>query len=239
MKTVLLGLGILAFGFLAPTVHAAPTAYYVTTTGSDSGVDGKSWGNAFLTISNAVAYAVDGDTVLVSNGTYNVAVVLSITKGITLQGFSGPSNTTIRGASVKYLSVNHSDAVVDGFLLTGGTSARHVDVISGSLRNCIFTGNSAAYIGAPIGVSGGMVSDCIFTNNFTSPFGDSRAKGGAVIMSAGVISNCLFTGNSAYSGGAVYMTGGKIVNCVMTNNNAYNGSGVVAGGVLMTGGQLL
>jgi len=177
--------------------------------------------------------------VYVTNGTYTIKDIINLTKAVTVVSVNGASNTTILGSSVKYVSVNHADAVIDGFLLRGGTSTRSVDVVSGWMKNCILTGNSASYVGAPIGLLGGLVSDCVFSNNYSSPYSDSRALGGAVTMSAGVISNCLFTDNRGYSGGAIYMTGGKVTSCVITNNKSYNGSGVVAGGILMTGGQVI
>lgn len=58
------------------SVYARGATWLVATNGSDS-ADGQTWGTAFATISNAIANATtDGDTVLVSNGTYQIYATL-------------------------------------------------------------------------------------------------------------------------------------------------------------------
>ncbi len=62
--------------------------WYVSTNGSDAN-DGTSWLTPFLTISNAVSKANNGDTVLVSNGVYGITTQVSVTKGILLRSVMG------------------------------------------------------------------------------------------------------------------------------------------------------
>jgi hypothetical protein len=65
MAATAIGLATLTGAF---TVRAA--TIYVATNSPANG-PGTSWANAFHTIQGAVNVATDGDTVLVTNGTYN------------------------------------------------------------------------------------------------------------------------------------------------------------------------
>ena len=64
------------------------TEYFVATNGDDSRDGTGGWGDALLTISNAVAKAVNpGDVVTVSNGTYNITNEISVSAAITIRSF--------------------------------------------------------------------------------------------------------------------------------------------------------
>ena len=68
---------------------------YVSTNGNDATGSGlNNWGNAVLTISQGVTKVTSSsDIVLVSNGTYNLAAMVIVPTGITVQGFAGRDNT--------------------------------------------------------------------------------------------------------------------------------------------------
>ena len=68
----------------------------------------------------AIDEAVDGDTVLVTNGTYILPAQLSVSKGITLTSIAGAEATFIdANDGDRSLFLSHSNAVVDGFTFTG------------------------------------------------------------------------------------------------------------------------
>src|SRR5206468_456016 len=125
------------------------------------------WDTAAHVIQDAVDAAQDGDTVLVTNGTYAVgrgtSVRVAVTKSLVLRSVKGPEVTIIQGCqatgttngvgaiSCVYLT---DRAVLSGFTLTNGATAYYGygggvacfsrDVI---VTNCVLTGNSAGYYG--------------------------------------------------------------------------------------------
>ena len=82
-SAILLGAAFL----LAVLGPASAATYYVATNGFDT-ADGTNWATVVLTISNAVAKTTDGDTVLVSNGTYGISAETYINNGITVRGLN-------------------------------------------------------------------------------------------------------------------------------------------------------
>ena len=66
---------------------AFATDYHVATDGDDAN-GGTGWGDALLTISNAVAKATNAsDIVTVSNGTYDISAQILITNAITVRSY--------------------------------------------------------------------------------------------------------------------------------------------------------
>ena len=89
-------------------------------------------------------------------------------------------------------------------------------VISGTIRNCNFTGNSALWeAGAVYGVN---CVNCNFTENYAD-------YGGA--MKEGSAKNCIFTGNYAIFGGASYAS--TSIDCSFTENYADYGGAIYDG----------
>ncbi|MCG2660781.1 MAG: DUF1565 domain-containing protein [Kiritimatiellae bacterium] len=126
----------LAILLAAGTPALGQTNYYVSDAIGDDNNAGTNWASAFKTITNAMAFATDDDTVLVTNGNYNVpmnylAGVLTltescvITNGVTLRSMNGYAYTTVTGVKTSTFGgiifyIDHANAVVDGFKITGG-----------------------------------------------------------------------------------------------------------------------
>jgi hypothetical protein len=192
----------------------------------------------FPAIQAGIDAAVDGDTVLVAPGEYVITEPVTFRgKAITVKSEAGPDETTIRlgtptntdRASVVIFENNETDAsVLDGFTITGGTGSWvssvsayagggiYFDASSGTLRNCAVVNN-----GADVG-GGGGVSAC---------FGSSP-----------ILTNCIFTGNSATWGGGVHCwdsSSPTLTNCIVVENSAGDvGGGVYSGSsssAVMTG----
>ena len=67
-----------------------------------------------------------------------------------------------------------------------------------------------------------VLKNIIFTN------GKTTGRGGAVYFeNSGTLTNCNFTGNSAYNGGAINIIQGSVKNCNFTNNQATNYGGAI------------
>jgi len=220
------------------------------------------WSMAATTIQAAVDAAMEGDTVLVTNGVYNTGGrvytghVLTnrvlLTRQVTLRSVNGPDVTVIEGkgpignAAVRGLFV-WSNATVSGFTITNGFTATSggfdragagIFLYNGSnvISNCTVVANVANDYGGGIyahSVSYLDVLDCTIAENSCVAYG-----GGLVSYAAGSIRNTTFSHNSAGGGGGgADLEGGQTVsNCVFVGNVASNFEG---GGIYFTGGGVI
>ncbi|MCG6190685.1 GLUG motif-containing protein, partial [Maribellus maritimus] len=209
--------------------------------------NGKSWINAFTSLTIALTYVVPGDTIWVAEGTYSPDGTatyrnFSLSDGITLLGgFEGTETVpkqrdwdehqvilTGGTRSVVYMN-NISACTIDGFTIRSGVNNYSNDYGGGGIykyngsgtfiiRNCTFKENTAE--------QGGAVCQ----------YNTRRRDITATKM---VLENCIFIQNSTtttsykYYGGAVaniseYSDSAKMVmrNCLFTENKAYKASAV-------------
>ncbi len=179
--------------------------------------DGSSWSNAFGTLNEAIAVAVDGEQIWVAQGTYYPTTTtdrdlsFKVDKGISIYGgFGGTeskleerniiANKTILSGDIGQVD-NQSDNSVHVMTVdTRGSVA--LDGIT------IQDGNAFAWVGINGNDGGGLlinsgttkISNVIFKNNIA---GD---EGGAIAIYGGktIIANCIFRNNKAAEAGAVY-----------------------------------
>lgn len=110
------------------------------------------------------------------------------------------------------------------------------------MRGVTFTGVSSTGAGGNGGVLNmktGVIAGCAFSNNTTGN-NSGAAVGGAIYMGGnGLITNCVFTGNSGRAGNGVYMKDGLVVDCTFTGNKLYNWYSSVGGAaVALEGGTV-
>ncbi|MDO9540941.1 MAG: hypothetical protein Q7J98_01280, partial [Kiritimatiellia bacterium] len=218
MQSLRTTLCMLAFGLVSWTAAHGATTRYVATNGAAVSPF-TNWPNAATTITGAFAVAVDGDTILVSNGVYTAGVGPSI--GFTLRGVNGAGVTIIdRGGAGSCILVYASGAGnpirISGFTLRNGNS-----VNSGGL---MVRYDRSTY-----------VNDCIISNNVGTQNGGgvrSFTDSGAGLL---VMSNCWIVNNIATNagygaGGGVYWAGtastAQFYNCVISNNQSIDGGGL-------------
>lgn len=239
-------------------IHAgsalAQTERYVAPGGSDSN-GGTGWNDAFATISNAVALASAGDTVVISNGTYNTTAELVIGKAITLISYGngvtgGLANAELtiidRGASdnSRVVSLTDPGAVLAGLTITGGntyanTHGAGIWMSGGTVSNCIVSGNRTPEKANGVGIyaSGGTVTHSIITDNYISDADGFQVYGGGIYADGAsvLIRNCLIARNTdgypsggyAASAGGVYLNNGTIESCTIVSNSAASSAGGV------------
>jgi hypothetical protein len=186
--------------------------------GVQNGVD---WANAFATISNGVAAAIDGDTILVSNGTYVLSTEISVTKAVTIRSLNGPTNTTISGNNavrIFNISTGVTNWWIDGFTMqngkasgVGGGAMLIVGAgITGLVSNCIITNNGAGAnkVGGGIAAGGGAVTtyrNCLIAYNTAAIHAAGIA--GRSYTGKHTIENCTFYGNTVTNTSAAWMGG--------------------------------
>ncbi len=205
------------------------------------------WGIGYSTINAAIDDAVDGDIVSVEMGIYSEDVDFD-GKNITVISTSGPSVTTILGS---YSAVNidngeSSDAVLDGFTVTGGSFGLYIVSSSPVIRDCVIADNTsyAAYI---YHYSNPTFEDCTFEDNsgsypvymyyYTEPTftgctfqNNSATHGGGMYIDSYndvTVDSCTFLNNTAGShGGALYLyySGLELTNSHFEGNYGYYGT---------------
>ncbi|GEM_PF-5607852 len=244
---ILLAIAIFNTGAWARTLYVKADA-----TGTDP--TGLTWEDedAFTVIQDAMDAATDEDEIWVAKGTYYVPAslatseaVLTMKDGVAVYGgFYGTeenlserdlttNETKLDGNGESYhVVVGASNAVLDGFTITGGNAAGddpddngggvyNKDVSNLVISKCIIENNSANDGGGIYNYyySTPTVTNCILRNN-------SAYRGGGMFNNESTpeITNCTFNGNSADDrGGGIYSYDNSspvITNCILWGDSA-------------------
>jgi hypothetical protein len=176
--------------------HASATVRYVNVNNSSPASPYTNWTTAATAIQDAVDVASPGDVIWVTDGTYSAG-------GRAVNG--ALTNRVAVDRPVVLQSVNGPQlTIIQGH---GGTA---------SPIRCVYLTNGAALSGFTL-KSGGTLS--------SGDWEYERSGGGVLCESVSVVvSNCIITGNSAYTeGGGVYF--GTLNNCTISGNSAQQGGG--------------
>ena len=212
----------------------ADTHYVNKANGAPVSPFTNGWASAAVNIQTAVNLAVDGDVVLVTNGSYNTDWMVTpgysltnrivITNLITLQAMSAnPADTLIVGARDAGTG-NNGPAAMRGVYLTKGTLIGFT-VTNGFTRssgNVTYdqSGGGILAIGNTI-----VISNCVVTD------GGAYLRGGGIFLTNGatlwnsVVRTNICVSGSIGAGGGVY-NNGYMYNCVISNNTGQYGGGV-------------
>ncbi len=202
------------------------------------------WEDAATDIQSAINVTENGDTVLVTNGTYAISSTIALTNAtITVQSVNGAEGTIInaqnlcRGVYIRENSVFSSFTVSNALFNTKEEPGAGIAVNDGLAENCTIVHCEGKY-GAGLFVSGNAEANyCIIRNNSAS-----HAGGGVIVSEGGVIKNSLIYYNEVtdlghstnlyYGGGGVLCYyGGLIENCYISDNS----SAKDAGGIYIVG----
>ena len=233
------------------SVAPAQTTRYVWTNSPSPNPPFTDWNSAAHTIQEAINECVSNDSVVVTNGIYDEGYTLMpgystacrvvITNGVTVTSVNGPQETIIvgqgpvgaTGIRCAYLS---QGAMLSGFTLTNGCTTAsgwyyydmsgggaHI-LNSGTITNCVVTGNRASYhAGGVMCYNGGRVVDSTLCGNAAT----NNSGGGVYLYNAGLVSNCTLFGNSArWNGGGVEVSyTGLVTHSVLYGNWSRDGDG--------------
>ncbi len=204
----------LVLAVLSAHLAEAATNRYVSPSGSEASPY-TTWATAAKTIQKAINVCNNGDTVLVTNGTYSIASQVSVTNGITVSSVNGATVTIIDGGGVRRcVYIGASNAVVDGFTIRNGRADGNASPVS-------------YYGGGVLIYTNGSVRNCVITNNISN-----RGGGGLFLFWGGLVRNSLIAYNRSLDarefGGGLWSYGGRVESCTITHNQADSGGGIAA-----------
>ena len=241
---------------------------YVNQTTGDDGNDGWSWDTALATVTAGLELAADdGCAIWVAEGTYfptsgvDRTSTFLLREGVELYGgFTGTETrledrdyethvTTLSGHiggewdysdNSYHVVVGADDAVIDGFVITGG-NANGVGAagsgggmrnhrVSPTVSNCSFLENSAERYGGGIYSfsSAATLTNCSFERNTANSDGGGIFNDGDVELTL-TIGGCTFSRNNAVAeGGAIHAVDVPLV----VTDSTFEGNSATSGGAI-------
>ena len=207
------------------------------------------WATAATNIQAAVD--AEGDTVVISNGTYCLDEILIIPAGHTVVGLNGAEQTIIDGmdavrcvrmvdSELRGITVAHGYYVGDGSVAWPATYGAGMHAEGSVILSCVIRDNySGGEKGSGMYATGCIVSNCIFQDNRTAYAVSTDCHGwttrypgygAGMYCSDTKVSDCLFRRNVSQYGGGAYAIGfSEIRKCRIENNSAEYGGGVYVG----------
>ncbi|MEC8193989.1 MAG: right-handed parallel beta-helix repeat-containing protein [Myxococcota bacterium] len=214
-----------------------PDAGNPTDTGPDIGTEWPDDGcisingeGGFATISDAIEWADDGDTIAVCAGTYNEK--LRIDKAVTVKGPSTGERAVLIGPpDDSAVSIRSSGVALQWFTINSSSSGIYVNEVDDVLLAALDFGSLASTAIRVAGATNLTVQSCTFEDIDTGPI--YMDEGGSIR-----IYNNVFEGNS---GNAVYVTDGATVSLEtnefygnMPNDDGFNAAVRVTNGTALT-----
>ncbi|MFM9908351.1 MAG: hypothetical protein ACKVOW_03325 [Chitinophagaceae bacterium] len=165
------------------------------------------------------------------DNSYHVINNSSLNNTSVLDGF------TITGANANFDLLGNDNRSLGGGILN---SAANGGICSPTIRNCLFTNNTALFGGGIFnhgqnsGSANPIITNCIFAFNIATGGGGGIDNFGYNGNASPVITNSIFYSNvAANRAGAMYCWGGgngnanpSMLNCVFVNNSAIDGGGI-------------
>jgi parallel beta-helix repeat protein len=175
------------------------------------------------TIQAAIDAAVNGDVVVVYDGTY-LENINFLGKAITVHSENGPEATIIDGGNndivVSFFSAEETDSILQGFTIRHASNSGVACSASyPTISDCIIKNNVGN--GISLDDSSATISGCVIENNH------GGLTGGGIYcwQSAPTITNCTISNNSVdeFLGGGIFMMNSSsptITGCLIANNAA-------------------
>jgi hypothetical protein len=221
---------------LTPVCGAA--TYYVNAASGNDAWNGlcREWNGGTCgpkaTIQAALNLTVDGDSVVVADGTYTGPGNRDLSllgNAVTVRSENGPDHCLIdcgnAGSGFKLSTAETAASIIDGFTITNGNAVFgggvRCDFAHPTIQNCTITGNWASAQGGGIFCWGShpTLRACRISGN------TATGSGGGVYgyISSAALIDCTVTANTAAGsgGGLCFLYNNPtVVNCTVTGNKA-------------------
>lgn len=227
-------LAAMAVAWGAGTVSGGAVTRYVAPSGGHQNPY-TNWNMAATSIVTAASAALDGDTILVTNGTYRSYAQAGVSKAVTVRSVNGPTVTTVDGEYRHRGFYFATNFVLDGFTVTRGGNGSNETMgagvyaaQAGLITNCFITDCLSTNHGGGFYFGGvGTALNCRVTGNVAAnPGGGLSAGGGGFYMpNGGLITHCTVLSNTAAFGGGGYVYNATILNCLFAYNAATGSAG--------------
>ncbi|MGD9874159.1 MAG: S8 family serine peptidase [Kiritimatiellia bacterium] len=186
------------------------------------------WIRSFTNLQEAMDHVRDGQTIIVSNGTYK-GYTFAVDQAVTVTSVNGPADTIVDGESTRRCASIVANAVVSGFTFQNGYTSGDgggVEMSDGLLSNCVIKASAAVNNGGGLHLAGGTVARSLICSN------DAGLYGGGILQEGGYLLQSVVSGNeSASDAGGIEFWGGYAVNCTFASNHAGGyGGGFDVGG---------
>jgi len=196
----------------------------------------------YPTIQQGINASVDGDTVLVANGTYNENDIVFYGNEIVLISENGSDSTIIDGQSNgRIFDIYQGESFnteINGFTIQngvgdGGSAIRVYNTSYITIKNCVIQNNSSGgwqraalslgqpYNNGPHSPAAVHVYDCIFQNN-TGYYG-SAVFDESNDDTQSIYESCIFKDNSGYSSPAIFGTRNSLIKGCLFYGNSTTG----------------
>ncbi len=187
---------------------------------------------------DGLSFAIEGATLLVGDGLYEVKSTINLERKLTIRSVNGPEKTIFSGGGAN-VNILTAGVVIDGIRFYGSDLWQNgfVNMSDNSLiTNCIFDSCRVQNNGgAGVTMTAGTVSDSVFTNCYVK--NGSAEQPGVAIKATGaacLIERTLVVGsyesNETCGNGAVYIKDGVVRNSIVTGSKLKHGGGIVADG---------
>lgn len=144
-------------------------------------------GEDYSSINAALLNATNGDTIIVSNGTYNENIVVD--REVTIRSQSGATSTILNSSSGSdTVNITVSNVTINGFAVTGASDSSAVGIYLSSNSNCTISNNIVT------GNYYGIVLDSSNTTTLTGNNVSNSEEYGLILSSS---NNNNLTGNNA------------------------------------------
>ena len=252
------------------TFKALPRTLYVVKDNATAEAPYATRETAAPDIATALEAASDGCEIAVEEGTYPITSVIVVNKGVEIRGATGnPEDVILQSDSKpnakkdhRVFDLNHAQAKISSLVVENAYENTHgaydsaalgagvrINKLGGTVSNCVVRGcvkDNWHFGGGGIGIvkeaTNGLVTHCVISNCEAAGSCNSAyyGGGGAIVIHAGTVRNCLFTGNVRATAaaaadnscfyGTVRITGGTLENCTVAGNSAGSCAGVWAQG---------
>ena len=195
-------------------VHVVTQAvHYVSQAGTNPVSPFFSWDTAATNIQDAMDAAFVGGTVLVSNGVYSMGGKVAF--GVTNRVLASKLTKleSVNGPAVTMIRGERAAQRVRCVYLVNGTSLAGFTLTNGGAWDAGDATTQCSGGGAWCETVSVLVSNCVFSGN------SAGIQGGGVYQ--GYLKDCTLSRNSAESGGGAF--GSTLDTCVLSDNSATNG----------------